>query len=445
MRRKKYQNSNDEKVYIYSIYLYLINMKLNILSDRIAFYLDADGNNHWEYVGMIDDSDGTEFFENKPSDLNVEVGTCKVCGKTPIRYNFILRNTVPNPDEGWKYVSVGSECIQFLDRTDMLRIKRDQKALKAKQDKRNAIVFGSYIRDFLPEHPEVWKMEWEYFGHKKNLGGSLKFISEKCMAGEPMHEKSFGKELRKVLNQNGLELPDLREMKRIFNTPSYDDFKADVEAEKMAESAYEKFYESRSGVMNDPSLFLGASDLGSDDKESESEDEVKMVPDGYRLISYYGISPVTGQRDIMYETLKNLKTGEEEYPDVIPEWNPVIEVISAVDWDSNTETYQPIDVIYVHLQKFIARHRKEKDDVNRNDTDPVLKALQILAGNDPDFAGVRNNIGFNGRDTEFGHSLASQNHLSPKQKEYGKRLLRKYHRQIPKDLWDEIYGDEKNE
>ena len=197
--------------------------------------------------------------------------------------------------------------------------------------------------------------------------------------------------------------------------------------------------------MNDPSLFLGASDLGPDDKEPETEEEVKMVPDGYKLISYYGISPVTGQRDIMYETLKNLKTGEEEYPEVIPEWNPVIEVISAVDWDSNTETYQPIDVIYVHLQKFIARHRKEKDDANCNDTDPVLKALQILAGNDPDFAGVRNNIGFNGRDTEFGHSLASQAHLSPKQREYGKKLLRKYHRQIPKDLWNEIYGGERDE
>ena len=344
-----------EKLYIHSIYLYLINMNKNILSDRIAFYLDANGNNHWEYVGMIDDSDGTEFFENKPSDLNVELGTCRVCGKNPIRYNFILKNTFLNPEEGWKYVSVGSECIQSLGQEDMLRIKRDQKILKEKHDRENAKVFSSYIMNhFLPEHPEVWKMEWEYFGHKKNIGGSLKFISEKCMVGEPMHEKTFGKELRKVLKQNGLELPDLREMKRIFNTPSYDDFKADSDAEKLAESAYEKFYESRSGVMNDPSLFLGASDLGSDDKESESEEEVKMVPDGYKLISYYGISPVTGQRDIMYETLKNLKTGEEEYPDVIPEWNPVIEVISAVDWDSNTETYQPIDVIYVHLQKFLA-------------------------------------------------------------------------------------------
>ena len=429
MQRKKYQNSNDEKVYIYSIYLYLINMK-NILSDRIAFYLDVDGNSHWEYVGMIDDSDGTEFFEDKPSDLNAKLGTCKVCGKNPIRYNFILRNTVPNPEEGWKYVSVGSECIQFLGKEDMLRIKRDQKILKEKHDRENARVFSSYIRNhFLPEHPEVWKMEWEYFGHKKNVGGSLKFLAEKCLT-EPVHEKTFAKELRKFLKQNGIELPNLREMKEIITTPSYEDFRADDQAIARSESAYERFYEQRSGILNEPSLFIG---------EVNSDPVEKMVPEGYDLVEYYGISPITGKREVLYETLKNLKTGEEEYPEVIPEWDPVIEVVNAVDWDRETESYQPIDVVHVHLQKFVHQHRKEKKE---NTYDPILKALQILAGNDPDFAGVRNNIGFNGRDTEFGHSLASQEHLSPKQREYGKKILRKYHRQIPKDLWEEIYGEE---
>ncbi len=429
MQRKKYQNSNDEKLYIHSIYLYLINMK-NILSDRIAFYLDGDGNSHWEYVGMIDDSDGTEFFEDKPSDLDVELGTCRVCGKTPIRYNFILKNTFLNPEEGWKYVSVGSECIQFLGQEDMLRIKRDQKILKEKHDRENAKVFSSYIRNhFLPEHPEVWKMEWEYFDCKKNIGGSLKFIAEKCLTGEPMHEKAFGKELRKALKQNGIELPNLREMKEIITTPSYEDFRADDQA-IATESAYERFYEQRSGILNEPSLFIG---------EVNSDPVEKMVPEGYDLVEYYGISPITGKREVLYETLKNLKTGEEEYPEVIPEWDPVIEVVNAVDWDRETESYQPIDVVHVHLQKFVHQHRKEKKE---NTYDPILKALQILAGNDPDFAGVRNNIGFNGRDTEFGHSLASQEHLSPKQREYGKKILRKYHRQIPKDLWEEIYGEE---
>ncbi len=405
-------------------------MNKNILGDRIAFYLDANGNPHWEYVGMIDDSDGTEFFEDKPSDLDAKMGTCKVCGKNPIRYNFILKNTVPNPEEDWKYVSVGSECIQFLGREDMLRIKRDQKILKEKHDRENARVFSSYIRNhFLPEHPEVWKMEWEYFGHKKNVGGSLKFLAEKCLT-EPVHEKTFAKELRKFLKQNGIELPNLREMKEIITTPSYEDFRADDQAIARSESAYERFYEQRSGILNEPSLFIG---------EVNSDPVEKMVPEGYDLVEYYGISPITGKREVLYETLKNLKTGEEEYPEVIPEWDPVIEVVNAVDWDRETESYQPIDVVHVHLQKFVHQHRKEKKE---NTYDPILKALQILAGNDPDFAGVRNNIGFNGRDTEFGHSLASQEHLSPKQREYGKKILRKYHRQIPKDLWEEIYGEE---
>ena len=404
----------------------------NILSDRIAFYLDADGNSHWEYVGMID-TDGTEFFEDKPSDLNAKLGTCKVCGKNPIRYNFILRNTVPNPEEGWKYAPVGSECIQFLGREDMLRIKRDQKILKEKHDKENALVFSSYIRNhFLPEHPEVWKMEWEYFGHKKNLGGSLKFIAEKCLTGEPMHEKAFGKELRKALKQNGIELPNLREMKEIITIPSYEDFRADDQAIARSESAYERFYEQRSGILNDPSLSLG-------EVNSETAEEFKMVPDGYELVQYYGISPITHRNEVVYETLKNLKTSEEEFPEVTEKWDPVIEVPNATAWNSDTESYEPIDLMHIHLQKFIKQHRKEKKEITY---DPILKALQILAGNDPDFAGVRNNIGFNGRDTEFGHSLASQSHLSPKQRDYGKKILRKYHRQIPKELWGEIYGVE---
>ena len=422
-----------EKLYIHSIYLYLINMNKNILSDRIAFYLDANGNNHWEYVGMIDVSDGTEFFENKPSDLNVELGTCKVCGKNPIRYNFILKNTFLNPEEGWKYVSVGSECIQFLGQEDMLRIKRDQKILKEKHDRENAKVFSSYIRNhFLPEHPEIWKMEWEYFGHKKNVGGSLKFLSEKCLT-EPVHEKTFAKELRKFLKQNGIELPNLREMKEIITIPSYEDFRADDQAIARSESAYEKFYEQRSGILNDPSLSIG-------EVNSETAEEFKMVPDGYELVQYYGVSPITHRNEVVYETLKNLKTGEEEFPEVTEKWDPVIEVTNAVDWNSNTESYQPADIMHIHLQKFISRQNGKQE--RKEDADPILKALQILAGNDPDFAGVRNNIGFNGRDTEFGHSLASQSHLSPKQREYGKKILRKYHRQIPKELWGEIYGVE---
>ncbi len=434
MQRKKYQNSNDEKVYIYSIYLYLINMNKNILSDRIAFYLDANGNPHWKYVGMID-TDGTEFFKDKPSDLDVELETCRVCGKTPIKYNFILRNTVPNPEEGWKYVSVGSECIQFLGQEDMLRIKRDQKILKEKHDKENAKVFSSYIRNhFLPEHPEVWKMEWEYFGHKKNVGGSLKFLSEKCLT-EPVHEKTFAKELRKFLKQNGIELPNLREMKEIITIPSYEDFKADNEALARAESAYETFYEQRSGILNDPSLYLN-------EVNPESAEEVKMVPDGYDLVQYYGISPITHRREVLYETLKNLKTGEEDFSEVIPEWDPVIEVPNATAWNSETESYEPIDLMHIHLSKWIAQNKpKEAHNNALKELNPLIKALRAIAGDDQDHAQVDNGIGFSGVDTDFGHSLASKDFLTEKQIPYAKKMVWKYRKQLKEhfpEIWEEV-------
>lgn len=232
-------------------------MTKHILQDRISFYLDADGNNHWKYVGMIDGTEGTEYFDSKPSDLDAELetGTCRVCGKTPIRYNFILQNTVLNPEKGWKYASVGSECIQFLNQTDLLRIKADQRKLKEKKDRENAKVFSSYIRNhFLPEHPEVWKMEWKYFNYKKNLGSSLQFMAEKCKNGIPIHEKTFGKELKKTLKVLGFQLPTVKEMKEEITIPSYEEFKADDDALRRAESAYEAFYEQRSEILHDRSL-----------------------------------------------------------------------------------------------------------------------------------------------------------------------------------------------
>ena len=414
----------------------------DILSERIAFYLDADGNCHWKYLGMIDDSsDGGESFDEEiPEDLNMELGTCRVCGKNPIRYNFILQNTVPDPEPNWKYVSVGSECVQFLSREDFLRIKRDQKRLKEAHDRINAKVFGEYLRDHVVGNQALWNITWKYFDHVKNLGGSVKFLMNECLSGKPMHEKTFGKEVKKALKNNGIELPNMKEMKVMTEKISSEDFRADMEAEKRAESAYEKFYESRAGVMNDPALFLGA----SEPEPEIPEEVVKMVPEGYELVDYYGLSPLTRKREVVYMTLKNTKTGEEEFPDAIPDWNPVIEVVNAVDWNYNTERYEPIDVMHVHLQEFINRHRKTANPSD-NQVDPVLKALKLLAGDDPDFAATRNNVGFNKMDADFGHSLAANNHLSDKQREYGKKLLRKYHRQIPSDLWIEIFGDAKND
>jgi len=64
-------------------------------------------------------------------------------------------------------------------------------------------------------------------------------------------------------------------------------------------------------------------------------------------------------------------------------------------------------------------------------------ALRQLAADDPDRAGEVNGVGFNGRDGEFGHSLAQQlrdrnGRLSDKQWAAAIRLCKKYWRQVGK-------------
>ena len=415
-------------------------MSKHILEDRINFYLDSDKECRWKYVGLIAE-DGEYFPEGKPDDFSVVLGTCQVCGKNPIMNNFVLK--YEGNEKPYHYASVGSECIAYLGQSDYLKIKDDQKKLKAIQDQKNAKVVAQYLSIFLKQTPEVFSMKWTYMDRERNLGGSLRFMQEQCEKGKYLYGKGFGTAIRKALKEKGIEFPDVRAMKEILDTPSHEDFRADEESIARSERGYEnllntEFY--KSGEMDN--IEKGIDDMN----QNHEEGSVKMVPDGYDLVDYYGISPITGKIEIVYETLRNLKTGEEDFPDTIPEWDPVIEVINAVDWNPETSMYEPIDVTHVHLQKYLERNRKTKEKGKENVvSDPVLKALKLLAGDDPDFASTRNNVGFNKQDAEFGHSLASFGKLSDKQREYGKRLIRKYHRQIPPDLWKEIFGEEKNE
>ncbi len=73
---------------------------------------------------------------------------------------------------------------------------------------------------------------------------------------------------------------------------------------------------------------------------------------------------------------------------------------------------------------------------------PVLDALRILASMDTDMASVKNGVGFNQVDTSFGHRLAELTSLSEKQYEIAKKIIRKYRRQIPQDLYAQIYGSD---
>ena len=64
----------------------------------------------------------------------------------------------------------------------------------------------------------------------------------------------------------------------------------------------------------------------------------------------------------------------------------------------------------------------------------IHEGLIHLASYDPDAASIRNNVGFNRVDGQFGHSLAAKASLTPKQAFYGRRLIRKYHRQLPNHI-----------
>ena len=77
--------------------------------------------------------------------------------------------------------------------------------------------------------------------------------------------------------------------------------------------------------------------------------------------------------------------------------------------------------------------------VESEKAEPVLKALQIIASADADHATAENGMGFNKLDTSIGHSFAEKTHLTIKQYEIAKKILKKYHKQIPEELMEVIY------
>lgn len=72
--------------------------------------------------------------------------------------------------------------------------------------------------------------------------------------------------------------------------------------------------------------------------------------------------------------------------------------------------------------------------------DAIHKALRIVADMDSDHALYRNGVGFNGRDTMFGCELAARDRLTPRQAAAAHKLIRKYKRQYPVEIFQAIYG-----
>lgn len=73
--------------------------------------------------------------------------------------------------------------------------------------------------------------------------------------------------------------------------------------------------------------------------------------------------------------------------------------------------------------------------LDQNTVAAVHRCVRILAGMDTDGATELNNIGYNKMDSHIGRSLAEQGTLSNKQALLGQKIVKKYHRQLPGELY----------
>jgi hypothetical protein len=90
----------------------------------------------------------------------------------------------------------------------------------------------------------------------------------------------------------------------------------------------------------------------------------------------------------------------------------------------------PEAVVVEEVVKPIA---KDINDLTKSQIECIHLALKMLAGT-CDGAMRIDNCGFNKMDAEFGKSLAVQRSLSQKQAKAAKKMLKKYWRQLPKEV-----------
>jgi hypothetical protein len=70
----------------------------------------------------------------------------------------------------------------------------------------------------------------------------------------------------------------------------------------------------------------------------------------------------------------------------------------------------------------------------------VHAALRIVAGYDTDRAQTLNGVGFSKIDTRFGCELAERRSLTPRQAAAAAKMIRKYRRQYPAELYEKIFA-----
>lgn len=83
----------------------------------------------------------------------------------------------------------------------------------------------------------------------------------------------------------------------------------------------------------------------------------------------------------------------------------------------------------------------EAERLTESEIEEIHQDLKRLADADYDRATTRNDVGFNKMDTEIGNDLASKDKLTPKQAALGKKILRKYAKQLGKTKEDFVPKD----
>jgi len=119
------------------------------------------------------------------------------------------------------------------------------------------------------------------------------------------------------------------------------------------------------------------------------------------------------------------------------------EVIDKVlDVGAEPDVEVVIPVIERAATKSTTRKQIEEQatKVTPEQSEAVLIALRLLAGMDGDHAQGMNGIGYNKIDTGIGHALSEYSRLSPKQTVLGMKIIKKYAKQLPVDLYNSIFN-----
>lgn len=87
----------------------------------------------------------------------------------------------------------------------------------------------------------------------------------------------------------------------------------------------------------------------------------------------------------------------------------------------------------------IKKIEEESLNITPEISSAVLKAICYMCETDTDRASSLNGVGFNKIDSAIGHSLAERGFLTNKQAVLGRKIIKKYKRQIPESIYSKIF------